>query len=434
MSHLSGSKLFVVYFLSLSAFLSSSMAKPFLSSIASVFTGTLIAQIIPIIGTLVLARIFDPVSFGIFSVWFGGVLFLGVALTGRFEASLAIENDGDPRRLAVAMTLLTIVLTSLGAITFILLCILIGVFERTGIPVALLVLIAPVAALVSASQTLQNWAAADGRYRQLSYIRIVQATLIVILQIIFGLFIPDAMGLALGYFIGTLAGLLVGWFLEPMTRVDFTAPWPNLRKFWRDKKQFPIFSLPADLVNVGAAQLPILIVTARFGAEAAGLLAMAIRMLGAPMSLLAASVLDVFKRHASQAYRDRGECRAEYLYAFRILTGIAILAAIVIAVGAEPVFALLFGEVWIGAGAMAIWLLPRFAMGFVASPLSYMVYVAGKQHLDLIWQLSLLVMTVMTLSLTGSVQSALISYGIGYGALYLFYLVMSYKFSLGRGC
>jgi O-antigen/teichoic acid export membrane protein len=185
-------------------------------------------------------------------------------------------------------------------------------------------------------------------------------------------------------------------------------------------------------VNTAAAQLPVLVVAARFGAEAAGLLAMAMRMLGAPMSLLAASVLDVFKRHAGQAYRERGECKAEYLHAFRILVGVAAVARVASGLGAEPVFSLVFGEVWLGAGTMALWLLPRFVIGFVASPLSYMVYIAGKQHLDLIWQLALLCMSLATLLLIDSTQLTVISYGVCYGGLYLVYLLMSYKFSLGH--
>jgi O-antigen/teichoic acid export membrane protein len=409
------------------------MSKGFIRSVGSVFTGTLIAQLIPIVGTLVLARIFDPASFGFFSAWQGAVLFLGVVLTCRFEVTLAVEADGAPRRSAVAMTLLTIALCSLVAIILLVLGCLLGAQERTGFPVALLILFVPVAALVSGMQTLQNWAAADGRYRQLSVMRITQSTSIVGVQICVGMLSPDASGLALGYFAGALTGFLVSWFLEPMARNDFVTPWLRLRAFWREKKRFPMFSLPADSVNAAAAQLPVLLVTARFGAEAAGLLAMALRMLGAPMSLLAASVLDVFKRHAGQGYRERGECRAEYLHAFRILLGVASLAAIAIAFGAEPIFALAFGDAWLGAGTMALWLLPRFAIGFVASPLSYMVYVAGKQQLDLVWQVTLLGMTLVTLSFAPTAKDALISYGVGYGGLYLLYLAMSYRFSLGRG-
>jgi O-antigen/teichoic acid export membrane protein len=406
------------------------MSRPFLYSVGSVFTGTLVAQLIPIAGTLVLARMFDPASFGIFSAWLGGVLFLGVVLTGRFEVSLAVEMDGAPRQAAVAMTLLTVLLGCLAALMLVVPGIALGVLERGGFPTILLVMFVPTAALVSITQTLQNWAAADGRYRQLSLMRIGQAISIVGIQICAGVLFPDAVGLGLGYFFGMLMGFLVAWTLKPLSRSEFIRPWPRLRAFWQEKKRFPIFSLPADSVNTAAAQLPIFLVTARFGAETAGLLAMALRMLGVPMSLLAASILDVFKRHAGQAYRERGECRAEYLHAFWILTGIAVLATIVIAVGAEPIFALAFGDVWVGAATMAIWLLPRFAVGFVASPLSYMVYVAGKQQLDLIWQLSLLAMTIATLSLAGSVKQALVLYGCGYGGLYLVYLFMSYRFSL----
>lgn len=407
------------------------MTSGFLRSVGSVLSGTLVAQLIPIAGTLVLARIFDPAAFGVFSAWLGGVLFLAVVLTCRFETSLAVEADGLPRRFGVAMTLVTIGLTSLIAAVLVWLGAILKLEVLTRLPVGLLASAVPTAALIAATQTLQNWAAADGRYRHLTIMRITQATSIVLLQIVIGLVWADPTGLGLGYLAGACFGLAVSIVLMPLDKTQCSGLKAELLAYWRMHRRFPIYSLPADAVNAAAAQLPVLVVAARFGAEAAGLLAMAMRMLGAPMSLLAASVLDVFKRHAGQAYRERGECRAEYLHAFRILVVVAAVAGVAIGFGAEPVFALVFGEVWLGAGTMALWLLPRFVIGFVASPLSYMVYVAGKQHLDLIWQLALLTMTLATLLLVDSTQWALVSYGVGYSGLYLVYLLMSYQFSLG---
>ena len=407
------------------------MTKGFVHSVGAVFTGTLIAQLIPIVGTLVLAKIFDPASFGVFAAWLGAVLFLGVVLTCRFETSLAIESDGLPRRAAVVMILITIAMMTLAVAVLILLAALAGIDVLTRLPMALLATAAPTAALVAATQTLQSWAAADGRYRHLMIMRIAQATSIVLFQIVIGLVRADPTGLGLGYLSGACFGLAVSIVLMPLDKTQCSGLKAELLAYWRMHRRFPTYSLPADAVNTAAAQLPVLVVAARFGTEAAGLLAMAMRMMGAPMSLLAASVLDVFKRHAGLAYRERGECRAEYLHAFRILVVVAALAGVAIGFGAEPIFAMVFGEVWLGAGTMALWLLPRFVVGFVASPLSYMVYVAGKQHLDLIWQLALLTMTLVTLLLFNSTQWALISYGVGYGGLYLVYLLMSYKFSLG---
>ena len=407
------------------------MSIGFVRSVGAVFTGTLIAQLIPIAGTLVLARIFDPGSFGTFSAWLGAVLFLGVILTCRFETSLAVEADGSPRRGAIVMIIITIAMMSFAAVVMLGLAALAGLDVLTRLPMSLLFAGVPTAALVAATQTLQNWAAADGRYRHLAIMRIVQATSIVLSQLVFGLFDADAVGLGYGYLIGACVGLVVSVTLMPRETMPWTCLKAELLPYWRKHRRFAIYSLPADAVNAAAAQLPVLIVAARFGAETAGLLAMAVRMLGAPMSLLAASVLDVFKRHAGQAYRERGECRAEYLHAFRILAGIAAVAGVVIGVGAEPVFVLVFGDIWLGAGTIALWLLPRFVMGFVASPLSYVVYFAGKQHLDLIWQLALLAMTLVSLNLMDSSKQALVAYAIGYGSLYLVYLLMSYKFSCG---
>lgn len=407
------------------------MNRGFLYSVGAVFSGTLIAQVIPIVGTMVLARIFDPAAFGVFSAWLGAVLFLGVVLTCRFETSLAVETDGQPRRGAVVMILITIGIMSFATGGGVALAALSGLEVLARLPLGLLLTAVPTAALVASTQVMQNWAAADGRYRHLAIMRVVQAISIVLSQLVFGLLEANAVGLGYGYLLGACFGLVVGVMLMPLERMPFSCVKAELHAYWRKHCRFPIYSLPADAVNTAAAQLPVLVVAARFGAETAGLLAMALRMLGAPMSLLAASVLDVFKRHAGQAYRERGECRAEYLNAFRMLVGIAAVAGVAIGFGAEPVFVLAFGDIWLGAGTMALWLLPRFVIGFIASPLSYMVYFAGKQHLDLIWQLALLAMTIATLNLMDSSKQALITYAIGYGGLYLVYLAMSYKFSLG---
>lgn len=407
------------------------MSKSFFHSVSYVFAGTFLAQLIPIAGTFLLARIFAPSDFGLYSVWLGFVLFLSVALTGRFEMSLAVEHDGDPRRLAAAMTLVTIALGSTIAGCLLWLVMHTQIALISSLPLILILIAVPTSALVAAINTFQNWAAADGRYTHLSAIRLVQATLIVLLQIGFGLLKPDAIGLGVGYLAGVLAAFSVCLVLIPIRLADIAKTKQQLFDFWKRQRRFPIYSLPADSLSAATAQLPVIIVASRFGEDAAGLLAMALRMVGAPMSLLSASVLDVFKRHASTAFRERGECRSEYLHAFRILLTVAIASAAGIIFLAEPLFDLFFDQKWLGSAAICVWLLPRFAGGFVASPLSYMVYIVGKQHLDFIWQFALVSVTLSVLLLLEPMQSALLVYASCYGILYMVYLYMSYRFSCG---
>jgi O-antigen/teichoic acid export membrane protein len=202
-------------------------------------------------------------------------------------------------------------------------------------------------------------------------------------------------------------------------------------EFLKRQRRFPLLALPADLVNSVAAQLPLIIVANRFGAEFAGLLALTLRIVGAPIGLLGASVLDVFRRRSAASFMERGECRAEYLDTFRVLALGSVLVAIALSWAAELFFVFAFGDAWRMSGTIAVWLMPMFALRFVASPLSYMMYVAQRQHLDLLWQLGLLGVTWASLTLPSSPFSALQAYGVGYSSMYVLYLYLTFRLSLG---
>ncbi len=409
-----------------------SAQRHFVTSVMSVLMGTTAAQALPVLGSLVLTRQYAPGEFGIFSAWLALVTFLAVVLTGRFETGLAIAENGESRRRAVFATLLTVLLATLVVcLIFLVLTVLcVPILER--VPRLLLWLGIPTALLIAAMQTWQSWAAAEGKYRYLISMRIAQAASIIVLQIVAGIGFPSATALGVAHFMGVSLGLAIAAYLMPLGRFDRVGMRDNLITFWYQNRRFFLFSLPADAVNAAAAQLPVLIVAARFGAEMAGLLAMTMRVLGAPIGLLANSVLDVFKRHAATGFRERGECRAEYRLAFKMLTVAALVFSVAMAFGSKPLFTIAFGTTWASAGTVALWLLPRFAIGFVASPLSYMVYIAGKQHMDLVWQVTLLLMTVATLNFLPSESLALQVYSVGYSVLYVVYVIMSYNYSRGK--
>ncbi|MEE1867158.1 lipopolysaccharide biosynthesis protein [Pseudomonas auratipiscis] len=400
-------------------------------SVASVLTGATLAQVIPILGSLVIARIYSPAEFGIFASWLGLVTLLSVVLSARFETALAIEPDGEPRRIAVLATLVTACLMALVAGLGVALAMALLPELLKGVPWVLVVGAVPTALALTFAVTWQSWAAAEGNYRSLSGMRLIQAATVTLIQILVGFQFATAGALAMGHFAGVLIAVVASTWLMPTGRFPAGTCVSSIIDFWRRHKRFPIFSLPADSINAAAAQLPVLVVTSRFGAEVGGLLAMTMKILGAPIGLLGKAVLDVFKRHAATSYRERGECRAEYLRTFKVLLLASLLFCAVMVPWSEHLFALAFGESWREAGIMAIWMLPVFALRFIASPLSYMVYIAGKQHLDLFWQVALLLVTCASLMLLSGYDVALQVYSVGYATLYLVYLGMSYRFSLG---
>ena len=193
-----------------------------------------------------------------------------------------------------------------------------------------------------------------------------------------------------------------------------------------------MFALPADAINAASGQLPLLLIASRFGSEASGYFAMTIRVLGAPIGLIGAAVLDVFKRSASSSYRDKGHCKDEYIRTLWLLSAGGVLLALGVIFVAERLFIVAFGEPWRQAGVIAIWLMPMFALRFVASPLSYVFYIAGKQHIDLVWQCSLLAVTIAAFILTTSFEGSIKLYAAGYSLLYVIYALLSYHYSKGK--
>lgn len=408
--------------------------KSFWRSVGVVLTGTVAAQSIPLLGSLVIARLYAPADFGYFSAWLGIVMMAAVIVTGRFEMALAVEADGSPRRFAVAATLGTILFVS------IFFSLIVGVlYLTTGllknfqpVMVGLFVL---AAILAGVTHTWQAWAAAEGNYRGLSWIRISQAFVVTIAQILAGLISPSAAGMMLGHVLGTAAGIGIAMYLMPLNSLAIGARtefWTRLKTFWRNQRSFPMFALPADAINAASGQLPLLLIASRFGAEAAGLFALTIRVLGAPIGLLGAAVLDVFKRSAASSYRDKGHCKEEYGRTFWLLAAGGVILALGVIVVAEHLFVVAFGEPWRQAGVVAIWLMPMFALRFVASPLSYVFYIAGKQQADLVWQCALLAMTLASFMLTSSFEGSVKLYAAGYSLLYVIYALLSYHYSKGK--
>lgn len=90
-----------------------------------------------------------------------------------------------------------------------------------------------------------------------------------------------------------------------------------------------------------------------------------------------------------------------------------------------------FGAEWMESGRYAILLIPMFYMRFVVSPLSYTIYIAQRQGLDLIWQLGLLGITAACFLLAGGVLEALWWYSASYAIMYVIYFAMSYRCAKG---
>ncbi len=103
--------------------------------------------------------------------------------------------------------------------------------------------------------------------------------------------------------------------------------------------------------------------------------------------------------------------------------------SVVLLLFSPDLFAWIFGANWRAAGELAKILAPLYFLNFIASPLSYVFFVAGKQKADLLWQVALAVTTVGAFALPGTLQESISWYATGYSLLYIVYLYMSWHCS-----
>ena len=400
-------------------------------NVVSVFRAAVLAQVIPMIGYIIIALFILPKEFGLFAIWLGIVQIISVISTLRLEISLFNEEDGVARdRSIILITYISLIVSLLmGFLLFI------GYFLRPlsveNLSMVSWIFILPCAALFSIENNLRDWARADGRYDDLNKIRLAQAILVTSLQMVLILRSPTSDSLIIGQFIGCLLGLIYANHLKPLRFFFHKEIFQEIKSYIYKHKRFITYTFPADAISTFLAQLPLWVFGSRFGLEASGYLALALRTMKVPAALLGNSIQDVFIRQAMNDLNLYGNCMILFkrTFSFLFLGAVAFFAVSFLLI--EELFILFFGEIWATAGLYAFYLSPLFAFGFISSPLSILTLIIKRQDIDFIWHLFLLPLVFLSFLIPSSDTHVLITYVCTFSFMHIIYTFLTYRLSLG---
>ncbi len=395
--------------------------------VLTVLSGAVGAQALPLLAAPLITRMCTPEDMGAFSVWLGVAAVVAIAATLRLEAAMILDHSNYHQRICFSVVAYAASAIAVGA------SLLAVAAHLLGLPIAAqmswvgIAGVGPAIWMIAYMQTTLAYATSKGAFGKAASAKVWAAGSIALAQLTLLACGAGGASLLIGHLFGLAAGLFAATFLlqPPRPRLSLL-PTVEARRYLRRHDAFWRFSLPSNLLNALGGQLPLFMIGARHGALAAGLFALTQRVLSAPIGLLAASVLEVFKRQSVLDFRAHGNCRDAYVYTFKALCLLGIGPSLVLLLFSPQLFAWVFGNNWRAAGELAQILAPLTFLSFIASPLSYVFAVAGKQRLDLVWQVALFAMTVCVFSLPGTLQESIARYAIGYSLLYLVYLRMSY--------
>lgn len=401
--------------------------------VATVLGGAIGAQAMPLLAAPLITRMCTPSELGAFSVWLGVVAVSAIVATLRLETAMILDHGIEQQRVCFGVVFQTATITSFLVSLCALAAHALGLEALHDQSWGALAIVGVATWLTAYTQTVLAYATSHKAFGKAAHAKILGAATIALTQLLLLWLGAGEAGLLAGQLIGLAAGLLAAVVLlrPPLPRLGLRldgAGYAYLlrhQKFWR-------YALPSNLLNALVSQLPLFLIGMRHGVLAAGLYALTQRVLSAPVSLLAASVLEVFKRESVHEFETLGHCSRAYRHTFKALLLLGLGPALVLLLFSPQLFAWVFGESWRPAGELAQILAPLCFLNFLASPLSYVFFVAGKQKFDLIWQVALFLVTLCAFLAPGSLRMNVLWYAIGYSLLYLVYLHMSYQVSQNR--
>lgn len=406
-------------------------------NLSTLMTSTFISAVIPILFAPVMSRIFESGDYGVLGLYMGITGLIGVLASSHYMQAIMIpREEEEASRIFWFAIFFCGGVSLLALVVIVTLALFTGVFSSTA--VGNWIFLAPLSVLLNGLTAIMlTWANRIQQYKTLAANRIYQAVLTIAVQISLGLLVHNETGLLAGLIAGQLCSVLLLLLFFRKTSNTGVKPLQvqHFRQTAGKYRNFLFYTTPSEFINALINQLPVFLLQRFGGISYVGSYNFTQRLLGIPQQFLSSAIVEVFRQKASAHYSEHGNCSAVFNKTFRVLTLLAIIPFTAIAIFAQPLFAIIFGEEWREAGLFAQYLSILFFFRFIVSPLTYVYIVAGRLREDLVLHILFLILTVASFYITDRLVSdkrlLILSFSLAYTSVYLVYLARSWKFSKG---
>lgn len=387
---------------------------------ASVFTllsGTTIAMGLAYLAQPILTRLYPPEYFGLFEAFLAFLTILIPLASFRYEDALMLpEKDEEASHILG----LSVVLIGVGCVLSSLLYLAgpaIATWFKTPDLAQWLYWIPPVLLVTRISKVFELWLTRNKRFLPISVGQSAQSGVIASVRIGMG-FLGTPLGLFAGYLMGNLATLIGYCYLVMRQKGSFLLSAISkkgmiaaLRRF----KRFPLFSMPSALLSALITRLPALLLLFFFDQATVGYFGRAYALFATPLSLLGASISQVFFVEGVAANRSlKMPAFIRKVHAQLILIGLFPTLAIMIT-GPE-VFGFILGKDWTVSGQYLQIIAPWLFLASMSSPLTRTFDILERQRLDLATSIVMFIFQTIAFiagGLSGDIYTCLLYVCIG---------------------
>ena len=191
-------------------------------------------------------------------------------------------------------------------------------------------------------------------------------------------------------------------------------------------KNFPIFTLPSNVLSRFSSQLPVILFAIFFSPKAVGLYVFSIRICKLPSNLIGNAIGQVYFQRMTTMGREKRRINSLLLFEKLIIIGIGQLTVLTI-IGKE-IFTLLLGASWAQAGVYSQILYLMIFMQFIMIPANYLIIIFEKQYIRLYMNISISVIVILSIIVGGLLKNIFISLCLISFLSSLVYWIVSYSF------
>jgi len=372
-------------------FLEQFIQNPAYKGFFSIVSGSVFGQLIVLLATPIITRLYSPSDYGILSLYGVVVSVTLVFATLKYELAIPLPKEDEKGINLMALCLLSVLGVS------VLSCLLIYFIGDSFFSGIQLTLLSPYLWLVSLSvlgggvySVLNYWAIRDKCYSDIAKTQVNKSIYGSTGKITLGFLNISPLGLILGEFIGQVTGCLtlLRSFLDRHRQKLSCVSWRAMLSVSKQYYRFPLYSCPSVLFNTLAFQMPVLMLIRLYGPDTAGLYSLANSVLIIPASLISAAVAQVYLGEIAQyIHTEPIRVKKYYHTVTRKLALISLPVISLIAVLAPFCFPLVFGAAWEEAGFYCIALAGTIITQLIFSPTSILHY-CGRNNWVLIFDIS----------------------------------------------
>ena len=353
---------------------------------------------------------YGPTAFGELEVVLKIASVVTVISALRYELTIVVEDQEDKAQNLTRLSLFLNLFTSL---------VVLGIVSLTRVQIAqwfnledpnILFFVPAIIWLSGTTESLILWNNRKKNYSTISTNRMATSISSTTYKLShFALNLIRGNGLILGHTLGALIGLAHMAYKLPFQ--VWNTSLSALRNAARKYHSFPLYSMPAALLNTLATTLPVFLISIYDGQEATGYFANAYKLTYLPMGMLSQALGQVFFERISRLKSDQQAAAGLSHSLINVLFFLPLIPVLAVALFGRHIAVIALGPDWLESGIyMEIIILFYFSM-FLTSTFSSAFSTYNKLQVQLLYNGVFLLSTFLAMYLTyengGSTRQAL---------------------------